>query len=366
MMKEQLFQEFSIKNVRFKNRFVMAPMTRNFSQNGVPHLDAAEYYSMRARGRVGLIITEGVEISHPSSSGYPGCPNLISDESKRAWEKVITSVHKEDTKIFCQLWHVGGIRKPGMYPDPDVPGFTPSGIVKKGKKVAHEMSLYEIEEMIEVYANDAKICEDLGFDGVEIHGAHGYLIDQFFWGVTNQRTDNYGGNFEKRINFAKDIISSSKKSTSDNFIVGIRFSQWKQQDYEAKIANNIDELNKFISELSKSDPDFFHTSMRRFWEPEFESSNLNLSACVKQLSKIPVIAVGSVGLDKDFIKLYEGDHEAKIGNFDKLFNTFENDSFDMIAIGRALLSDPNLIEKLENSNFKDMVPFDKRYVEKYV
>ena len=136
--------------------------------------------------------------------------------------------------------------------------------------------------------------------------------------------------------------------------------------YTNKIPKNIDELDKFISELSKSNPDFFHTSMRRFWEPEFESSNLNLSACVKQLSKLPVIAVGSVGLDKDFIKLYQGDHEAKIGDFDKLFNTFENDSFDMIAIGRALLSDPDLIEKLQNSNFKDMVPFDKRYVEKYV
>ena len=106
MIKDQLFQEFSIKNTCFKNRFVMAPMTRNFSQNGVPHHDAAEYYSMRARGGVGLIITEGVEISHPSSSGYPGCPNLISDQSKRAWEKVITSVHKEDTKIFLSLIHI--------------------------------------------------------------------------------------------------------------------------------------------------------------------------------------------------------------------------------------------------------------------
>ena len=366
MIKDQLFQEFSIKNTCFKNRFVMAPMTRNFAKDGVPHPDAAEYYSMRARGGVGLIITEGVEISHPSSSGYPGCPNLISDKSKQAWEKIIDAVHKENTKIFCQLWHVGGIRKPGIYPDPDVPGFTPSGIVKKGKKVAYEMSLDEIEEMIEVYANDAKICEDLGFDGIEIHGAHGYLIDQFFWQVTNQRTDYYGGSFDKRTNFAKNIISNSKKNTSDNFIVGIRFSQWKQQDYKAKIANNVDELNQFISELSKSSPDFFHTSMRRFWDPEFESSNLNLSACVKQLSKIPVIAVGSVGLDKDFIKLYQGDHETKIADFEKLFHMFENNNFDMIAIGRALLSDPNLVSKLENSNFKDMVPFDKQYVEKYV
>ena len=106
--------------------------------------------------------------------------------------------------------------------------------------------------------------------------------------------------------------------------------------------------------------------MRRFWEPEFKSSKLNLSACVKQTSNIPVIAVGSVGLDKDFIKLYQGDHEAKIADFDKLYEMFENDNFDMIAIGRVPSLRPKSHRKTAEFKFQRYDPFDKQFVEKYV
>ena len=362
---EALFKPIKINNLVVPNRIAMAPMTRSMSPNGIPTDQNLEYYKRRAAAEVGMIITEGVEVSHPASSGYPNVPNLRQD-SHEGWKKLISSVQEEGSTIFCQLWHVGGIRKPGQPPNPEVPGYTPSGLVRKDKKVAYEMTDNDVEDLIQNYVKDIETIKMLGFDGVELHGAHGYMIDQFFWRDTNVRKDKYGKEEDLRTKFVCEIVSRARKLVGNDFPIMLRFSQWKQQDYGAKIANNIDELDKFISELSKSDPDFFHTSMRRFWEPEFESSNLNLSACVKQLSNLPVIAVGSVGLDKDFIKLYQGDHEAKIGDFDKLFNTFENDSFDMIAIGRALLSDPNLIEKLQNSNFKDMVPFDKRYVEKYV
>ena len=173
--KNHLFSEFDMNGLSLRNRVVMAPMTRNLSPNGIPKDYAPTYYSKRAQGGVGLIITEGVEVSHRAASGYPDCPNLGSDESKKMWQKVVNAVHEKNSSIFCQLWHVGGIRKSGMPPNPEIPGFTPSGYVKPGKKVAHEMTKDEIEELIEIYANDAKICEELGFDGVEVHGAHGYL-----------------------------------------------------------------------------------------------------------------------------------------------------------------------------------------------
>ena len=103
------------------------------------------------------------------------------------------------------------------------------------------MTHEEIKELIEVYAHDAKICEEIGFDGVEIHGAHGYLIDQFFWDQINLRTDEYGGSLENRSRLAKEILEASQKQTSDSFKVGIRVSQWKQQDYEAKITADAEE-----------------------------------------------------------------------------------------------------------------------------
>ena len=159
--KNTLFSAYNLNGLNLRNRVVMAPMTRNFSPNGIPKDYAPTYYARRAQGGVGLILTEGVEVSHRAASGYPNCPNLETDEAKKMWEKVVTEVHKNNSSIFCQLWHVGGIRKSGMPPIPEVPGFTPSGYVVPGKKVAHEMSHDEIKELIEVYAQDAKICEEL-------------------------------------------------------------------------------------------------------------------------------------------------------------------------------------------------------------
>ena len=364
--KNTLFSKFSMNGLSLKNRVVMAPMTRNFSPNGVPKDYAPTYYAKRAKGGVGLILTEGVEVSHRAASGYPDCPNLQSDDSKKMWEKVVKEVHKNNSSIFCQLWHVGGIRKPGLPPMPEVPGFTPSGYVVPGKKVAHEMTCEEIQELIEVYAQDAKICEELGFDGVEIHGAHGYLIDQFFWDAINLRNDEYGGSLQNRTRLAKEILEASQKITSDQFQVGIRVSQWKQQDYEAKITSDKTELDEFFNILKNAGANFLHCSNRRYWEGEFSSDGLNLAGIAKQATGLPTISVGSVGLDKDFIRLYAGDHETKTSDLSKLHEKLSNSEFDLIAVGRALLSDPEWANKVQDNRENEIVPFDKSFVENYV
>ena len=364
--KNTLFSAYNLNGLNLRNRVVMAPMTRNFSPNGIPKDYAPTYYARRAQGGVGLILTEGVEVSHRAASGYPNCPNLETDEAKKMWGKVVTEVHKNNSSIFCQLWHVGGIRKPGMPPIPDVPGFTPSGYVVPGKKVAHEMTHEEIKELIEVYAEDAKICEEIGFDGVEIHGAHGYLIDQFFWDQINLRTDEYGGSIENRSKLAKEILEASQKITSDSFKIGIRVSQWKQQDYEAKITSDAEELNKFFNILKNAGADFIHCSNRRFWEGEFNSKGLNLAGVAKEATGLPTISVGSVGLDKDFIKLYSGDHKTQTVDLNILHEKLNKSEFDLIAVGRALLSDPDWANKVQDGKEDQIVPFDKSFVENYV
>ena len=364
--KNLLFSEYNLNGLKLRNRIVMAPMTRNFSPKGVPADYAPSYYARRAAGGVGLIITEGVEVSHRAASGYLDVPNLESDASKFMWEKVVSAVHENGSPIFCQLWHVGGIRKLGMPPFPEVPGFTPSGCVKPGKKVAYEMTESDIEELIEIYANDAKICEELGFDGVEIHGAHGYLIDQFFWDAINTRTDQFGGSLENRARFASSIIQETQQRTSAEFQVGIRISQWKQQDYEAKITSDRDELNLFLNILKNAGADFLHCSNRRFWEGEFSENGLNLAGIAKKTTGLPSISVGSVGVDKDFIKLYAGDHQTKTTDLNKLHQKLNNAEFDLIAVGRALLSDPEWANKVQNGQEKDIIPFDKSFVENYV
>ena len=361
---EALFNPIKINNLDIPNRFAMAPMTRNKSPNGIPGQNVADYYERRAKGGVGLIITEGVEVSHPSSSGYPDVPGL-KPEAHEGWRNVISQVHKYDSKIFCQLWHVGAIRKPGLPPEPDVPGFTPSGLVRKDKKVAYEMTADDVENMIEIYVRDIEIIKDLGFDGVELHGAHGYLIDQFFWEDTNQRKDSFGGSIQLRSSFASEIIKRARAKVGNDFCIAIRFSQWKQQDYEAKLAKNQDDLETLLRPLVDAGIDVIHASNRRFWEPEFEGSNLNLAGWTKKITGLPTITVGSVGLESDFIGFYQGEDEVKSAPIDDLVKRMDDKEFDMVAVGRALLSDPEWVNKVKEGRYDEVIPFSKKHAENY-
>ncbi|MFL2720290.1 MAG: NADH:flavin oxidoreductase [Gammaproteobacteria bacterium] len=351
-----LFEEYKLKNLVLRNRVVMAPMTRNQSPGGIPTDDVISYYARRAKAEVGLIITEGIEVSHKASSAYPNVPRLDTNEAREGWKKVVDGIKNNNGAVIAQLWHCGGFRKLGMQPNPEVPGYTASGLVKPGKKVAHEMTIKDIKETIDAYASDAKICQDLGFDGVEIHGAHGYLIDNFLWGGTNIREDSYGGSIGKRSQFVSDIIKAVKENVDNTFIVGLRFSQWKQHDFSAKLASTPDDLRKILIPPVEAGLDFLHSSMRRFWESEFEDSEENLAYWTKKISNIPTIGVGSVGLDSDFIDMTA---PAKPTSIDKALDDIAKEKYDLIAVGRALLSDYEWVVKMKEGRLNDVIPYTK-------
>ena len=351
-----LFEEYKLKNLVLRNRVVMAPMTRNQSPGGIPTDDVISYYARRAKAEVGLIITEGIEVSHKASSAYPNVPRLDTNEAREGWKKVVDGIKNNNGAVIAQLWHCGGFRKLGMQPNPEVPGYTASGLVKPGKKVAHEMTIKDIKETIDAYASDAKICQDLGFDGVEIHGAHGYLIDNFLWGGTNIREDSYGGSIGKRSQFVSDIIKAVKENVDDTFIVGLRFSQWKQHDFSAKLASTPDDLRKILIPPVEAGLDFLHSSMRRFWESEFEDSEENLAYWTKKITNIPTIGVGSVGLDSDFIDMTA---PAKPTSIDKALDDIAKEKYDLIAVGRALLSDYEWVVKMKEGRLNDVIPYTK-------
>ena len=351
-----LFDEYKLKNLILRNRVVMAPMTRNQSPGGIPTSDVISYYARRAKAEVGLIITEGIEVSHIASSAYPNVPRLDTNKAREGWKKVVDGIKNNNGAVIAQLWHCGGFRKLGMQPNPEVPGYTASGLVKPGKKVAHEMTLQDIKETIDAYASDAKICQELGFDGVEIHGAHGYLIDNFLWGGTNIREDSYGGSIQKRSQFVSDIIKAVKENVDDQFIVGLRFSQWKQHDFSAKLASTPDDLKKILMPPVEAGLDFLHSSMRRFWESEFEGSDENLAYWTKKISNIPTIGVGSVGLDSDFIDMTA---PATPTSIDKALDDIKKQKYDLIAVGRALLSDYEWVVKMKEGRLKDVIPYTK-------
>ena len=340
----------------------MAPMTRNRSPGGVPTKEVAAYYKRRAKAEVGLIISEGIELSHKASSAYPNCPRLDTKEAREGWKRVVEEVKEVGGAIIAQLWHSGAIRKKGMDPDPQVPGYTPSGVTSPGKRKAHAMTKKDIHEVTEAYTQDAIWCEEIGFDGVELHGAHEYLIDNFFWEVLNERKDSYGGSIKNRTKFATDIVQSIFNKVGKNFIVGLRFSQWKQQDYEAKLVHSPSELEAFIKPLKSSGIDFLHTSMRRFWEPEFEGSEDNLASWTKAISELPTISVGSIGLNKDFLETTLWDKaamSAKPEGINRVVSDVEEGKYDLIAVGRALLADPEWAIKMREGRLKDVIPYTK-------
>lgn len=357
----RLFTPFTVKSLNLRNRVVMAPMTRTFSPNYVPTDDVAAYYERRAKAGVGLIITEGTTVPHKAANGYERVPAFFGDAALAGWKKVVDRVHAAGGQIIPQLWHVGAIRKAGVGPDKDVPGYSPSGLYKPGKSGGVEMTVQDIREVVAAFRDAAISAKSLGFDGVEVHGAHGYLVDQFFWKGTNQRTDDYGGSMENRSRFACDIVKSIRDAVGEDFTIVFRFSQWKQQDYSARLANSPEELKAFLTPLVNAGVDVFHCSTRRFWEPEFEGSTLNLAGWTKELSGKVVITVGSVGLDGDFIGdgNFDMTSEASPAGIDNLIERMNNGEFELVAVGRALLVDPDWLSKVEKGQLSDIKPYTK-------
>ena len=276
-----LFEPFTLNGLTLPNRVVMAPMTRSKSPGGIPGPEVAAYYRRRAEAECGLIVTEGTTVNTPVATGDPNVPQFWGEAALKGWKRVVDEVHDAGGKIMPQLWHVGMMRNPAKATNTDLPSHGPSGLTKPGKALSEPMTKAEIKATIDAFARAAADARALGFDGVEVHGAHGYIIDQFFWEGTNQREDEYGGDMVGRTRFAVDIIEAIRREVGKDFPLILRFSQWKQQDYTAKLAQTPDELAAFLKPLSDAGVDAFHCSQRRFWEPEFEGSDLNLALTKK-------------------------------------------------------------------------------------
>jgi len=354
---QALFRPFRVHDLTLLNRVVMAPMTRNFSPGGVPGPDVAAYYRRRAENGVGLILTEGTAIAHAAAVSSPRVPRFHGADALAGWAQVRAGVHAAGGRIMPQLWHVGMMRKPGDEPNPEAPPVGPSGIAVPAGPVSEPLTESEIGGLIAAYAQGAADAQRLGFDGVELHGAHGYLIDQFFWDVTNQRTDRYGGDLAARTRFAAEAVRACRRAVGPRFPILLRFSQWKIADYNARLAATPDELARFLAPLCDAGVDIFHCSTRRFWEPEFPGSALNLAGWTKKLTGKPAITVGSVGLDNEFTAAFREGKGAANTALDAIIGMLEREEVDAVAVGRALLSDAAWAAKIRDGRTAELQPF---------
>jgi len=362
---DPLLTSFALRGLELRNRIVMSPMTRGFSPGGIPGQNVADYYSRRAERKVGLIITEGIGVDHPAALGAgsmneDNVPVLHGSAALEGWKRVVDSVHAAGGLIFPQLWHMGAIRQANSGPSPGTLSCRPSGIwgpehglasmpsayLEPMMRLTRPMSDSEIADVIAGFGSSAANAKASGFDGIAVHGAHGYLIDSFFWRETNKRTDQWGGDIGARTRFGAEIVRSIRRAVGPVLPIMFRFSQWKLQDYNGRTVSTPAELESMLRILADAGVDIFDASTRRYQEPAFAESPLTLAGWTKKLSGKPCMAVGGVGLQKDLQGTFENGSEA-CDNLADVRSRIAGGEFDLVAVGRSILGDPDWVIKVE-------------------
>jgi len=336
-MTTNLFQPYALNNtINLNNRILMAPLTRCMAdENLVPTQAMAEYYARRAEA--GLIISEAV-IIRPDGQGYPNTPGLFTQEQIEGWKKVTSAVHENGGKIFAQLWHTGRVAHPYFYGNGDnnAAVLAPSAVAVEGNvprmreltyKTPKAVSVVEIKALVEDYGKAAINAIEAGFDGVEIHGANGYLIDQFLHHDSNRRNDEYGGSNEGMIRFPLEVVDKIiSKIGADR--TGLRVSPGA---YFNMATNSKDRtvFDCLLPELEKRNLAFLHVGI--FDDSmEFDYLGGTASSYVRANYKNTLVGVGS--------------YTAQTAS-----NAIDDNKFDLIAIGRPFIANPDYVAKIRNN-----------------
>jgi len=348
---DALFTPFSVRSLTLPNRVVMSPMSRYVSPGGVPQPAFAAYHRRRAEGGVGLVLTGATGIDRPASNNDPDLA-LFHGAALPQWQNVVDEVHGAGGRIGLQLWHAGSAwnrdadYRPGRIE-------SPSGTNGPGKDLGDAMTDEDIADTIAAFARAAAEACRMGFDAIELHGAHGFLIDQFFWHVTNRRGDRWGGgSMGERSRFAVEVIRAVRAAVGEDYPIFFRISQWKAQDFAAKPADTPARLEEWLAPVVAAGIDVVHCSQRRFWEAEFDGSDLNLAGWVRSITGLPTVTVGSIGLDGDFFSRGAANPVA----LDELVRRLERGDYDLVAVGRALLGDPDWLVKVREGRMHELAP----------
>ena len=359
---EVLFRPLRVRSLTLANRIVMAPMTRMLSPGAIPTDADADYYRLRAEDGVGLILSEATPIGRPANVYHPNVPAFHGEAALAGWKRIVDGVHAAGGRMAPQIWHIGAVASPADGWAASAPVESPSGLIAPDMPVGTVMNEAAIADSIAAFARAAADAQRLGFDCVEMHGGHGYLIDQFFWAGTNRRTDRYGGaTIAERNRFAVEMVMAVRAAVGPDFPLILRVSQWKQQDFTVKLADTPDAMTRWLGPLAEAGIDIFDCSQRRFWEPEFPEidgeNGLNFAGWAKKLTGARSMSVGSVGLSKDIVDAFVGE-TARPASLDRLVERMERGEFDLIAVGRAILGDPRWLTKIRAGRDAELLDFE--------
>ena len=325
-----LFSPVAVGDLELSNRMVMAPMTRNRAAAGcVPQDMNATYYKQRASA--GLIITEASQVSE-EGIGYPATPGIHNEEQVAGWKKITSAVHDQGGKIFIQLWFCGRISHPDLLPDNQTP-VAPSAIQPEGEAVTFEgmkpfvmpraLETSEISDIVQQYKNAAGMAKDAGFDGIEVHAANGYLLDQFLRDGSNVRTDEYGGSLENRMRLLNEVLDAVSDVWPQNR-VGVRLSP----------------ENSFNS-MSDSDPKaHFSYFIEQLSQRKLAYLHVLEGDMMTQARTLDYRALRD---------LYDGTYIANCGyDLERGQSSIADGDSDLVAYGVPFLANPDLVHRFKN------------------
>jgi 2,4-dienoyl-CoA reductase-like NADH-dependent reductase (Old Yellow Enzyme family) len=355
-----LFEPFRIGSLRLRNRFVLPPMQIGFVENYGPSRKMIDYLRARAEGGTALIFSESCAPDHPSSYWQPVfC--VLNERSEGGWAQAIDGVKDAGACFFLQLWHPGAQRVASAgVPHAEHATLSPSGLVQEGRGNGRAMTAAEMDDLKAAYVRAAETAKRLGADGVEVHAAHGYLMDQFLWAETNLRTDRYGGAaLADRARFPLEVVAAIRAAVGAVFPISLRFSQFKEADYGARVFATPEELAEFTALAKAAGVDLLNVSSRRFAKPEWPERHATrgIAGWTRELGGLPVMTTGSVGLSKDmFLDLFDGADPALrlAADLVELLRRFAANEFDLVGVGRMQIANADFVARLASGRLETL------------
>ncbi len=300
MRDDIIFSPFQIKNFTLRNRLGVAPMTRMSSvADGIPRQDVLDFLERRAENRAALIYTEAIVTDYASSQGYPGQARLTTQRQIDAWRHLVDKIHAHGGLAMMQMFHCGRMAWPEV--NPAGRAIAPSRLAPAQLNpitglpypLPDEMSLFDIDHVINGFVETAKGAVVAGFDGIEIHGAHGYLINQFLSRYSNQRDDDYGGSMENRFRFAREVIDSVALVVPEDRLLIVRISNWGIADMEVSLFENAEEWQEMVGLLVQTPIDAISLSTYNFRDKAF-GTDQTMAQLTREVTPLPLMICGQI------------------------------------------------------------------------
>ncbi|MBE1589585.1 tRNA-dihydrouridine synthase [Nonomuraea angiospora] len=343
-----------IGDLHLANRLAVSPMTRvSAAVDGTPTAEMADYYAAFARGGFSLVLTEGTYTDMRYSQGYANQPGIVTDGHEAAWRDITGQVRDAGAPMILQLMHAGALSQGNRYRDDTA---APSAVLPRGQKMPEyggygpwptprAMSQDDIAQVVDGFVTSAVRARRAGFDGVEVHGANGYLVDQFLTDYTNRRDDRYGGTVANRVRLAAEIVSAIRAEVGPRFCVGIRLSQGKVNDFTHRWAGGSREAETIFAALAEAGASYLHiASEGRDWvETATLDGQVTITGLARRVTGLPVLANG-------------GMHDVA-----RAAMVLQDGHADVLTLGRGALANPDFPRRLAQG--LPMAAFDRRLLE---